>query len=130
MKRGDGEQTERSRRGGGEEAERRRRGGGEEAERRRRGGGEETERRRRGDINTFILFFTGEVGEVQGAVKGITTNPTYIDVTMPPASQYSHPLPGSPLFSPLLFSSLVFSSLSFLSFVLIIHPLVLLLIFC
>eukprot|EP00026_Physarum_polycephalum_P013284 Phypoly_transcript_13669.p1 GENE.Phypoly_transcript_13669~~Phypoly_transcript_13669.p1 ORF type:complete len:284 (+),score=37.15 Phypoly_transcript_13669:182-1033(+) len=65
-----------------------------------------------------IKVLAGEVGEVHGAVKGITTNPTYIDVTLPPATQYSHSLPaghsafvyvfeGSCLFGPSHNSSLV-----------------------
>jgi hypothetical protein len=40
-----------------------------------------------------IKVLAGEVGEVHGPVKGVVTNPTYIDVTLPPNTHYIHTLP-------------------------------------
>jgi len=42
---------------------------------------------------TTIKVLAGKVGDVEGPVKGVATNPTYLDITVPPSSHYSHPLP-------------------------------------
>jgi len=40
-----------------------------------------------------VKVLAGTVGNVEGPVKGVATNPTYIDVTIPPSKSYSLNLP-------------------------------------
>jgi len=40
-----------------------------------------------------VKVLAGKVDDVEGPVKGVVTNPTYIDVTIPPSSTYTHKLP-------------------------------------
>jgi len=45
--------------------------------------------------NVKIKVIAGEVNGVKGAVSGIATQPTYLDVSLPPSSRFYHPLPAS-----------------------------------
>lgn len=44
-------------------------------------------------FNTQLIHSTGKVGDVEGPIKGVVTNPTYIDVSVPPSSTYRHSVP-------------------------------------
>jgi len=40
-----------------------------------------------------IKVLAGTVANVQGPITGVVTNPTYIDVSVPPSGHYTHTLP-------------------------------------
>jgi hypothetical protein len=41
-----------------------------------------------------VKVIAGRVGDVEGAVRAIATDPTYLDVTLPAGASFSHALPG------------------------------------
>ncbi len=43
---------------------------------------------------THTYFLRGKVGDAVGPVSGVVTDPTYIDVTLPPSTSYTHTLPS------------------------------------
>jgi len=45
------------------------------------------------DDGARIRIVSGKVGDVQGPVRDIVTDPVYLDVTVPPRSEHFHPTP-------------------------------------